>query len=560
MSFLDNIRIGRKLLLVFAILIAIMTASTVVTRFQVESAESAAQSVVNVSGILQSIGDMQASAVDQLLAVRGLLLTGDRSNIEIYTKRGADMDALWTDVRVRVKANPKAVEMVEAYKTAVENWRKTANRQIELMRRPLTVDQARTIESNGAGGDFLRDLKTRFQEIATLGDQIVQANLQQQQQAFSFLQIVSIAGSVLGVMLAVAAYFLLNRGISKPIVSITSTMGVISNGTYEVDVPGTGRGDEVGNMAEALEVFRQSLIENRRLQEEADARQKAELERAERIHAITQSFETDAEQMTSIVASAAAELENTAQSLRNLAENSTERATMVSAASEETSNSVETVASAASELSSSIAEITRQMGSANDLATETQRQAVETQTEVRGLAEDAERIGEVVNLIRDIAEQTNLLALNATIESARAGEAGKGFAVVANEVKTLASQTGKATEEIATQIAGVQSRTQHAVGANEKIAAKVSNVLEVATAVAAATEQQYSATNEISRNVEEVAAASRDVNVNIAEVRTSAEQTGKASAEVLTTAQELAKQADGLKARVDRFLSDVRAA
>jgi methyl-accepting chemotaxis protein len=558
--FLDNIRIGRKLLMVFGVLVSIMVASTATTYMQVRSADQAADSVARVSGILKSIDKMEASAIDQLQAVRGLLLTGDRANIDTYRRRAADMDALLDDVRQQVRDNPKTFELVESYGAIVADWRKTAERQIDLMRRPLTVDQARAIESNGAGSNFLRAIKQKYTLISILGGKVVAENYAQQKQAFSVLQIVAAVGSIVGVLLALVGYLLLNRGISRPIVALTSTMGEISNGNYDAQVGNIGRGDEVGDMAGALEVFRRKLIENRQLQAEADARQGAELDRAERIRAFAQSFEADAGKMTAIVSAAAEKLENTAESLKGLAETSSQRATMVSGSSEETSNSVDTVASATSELSSSIAEISRQMSSANELATETQRQATQTQGDMRGLAEDVDRIGTVVNLIREIAEQTNLLALNATIESARAGEAGKGFAVVANEVKTLASQTGKATEEIASQIAGVQSRTQVAVSANEKIAEKVADVLQVAGAVASATEQQYAATNEISRNVEEVAKASRDVNVNIVEVRASAEQTGKASADVLTTARDLARQADGLKSLVNRFLEDVRAA
>lgn len=559
MQMFNNLRIGRKLIIVFGLLIALLIASALATVFSVQRAQQAAVGTERVQGILTSLDEVHSEANKQLMVIRGLLLTGDRQNIKAFTESVGVMETTMASIKQRLTTS-EAAELLTQYEKQTAAWRAIAQQQIQLMRQPLTVDEARIIEANGTGQTYLDDISRTYADLRKVADTVFAQYRADSELAFEILLTAAIIGSVLGIAIAVIAYFLLNNSISKPIVSITDTMEALSGGAYEVNVPGTGRGDEVGSMAEALESFRKGLIEARTLQEEADARQKADLERAERIRKITQEFESDAAEMTSIVSAASTELEQTAQSLNQLAEGSTRRAAIVAASSEETSNSTETVATAATELSASIAEITQQMASANNLARETQQQAQQTEQEVRNLAEVTEKIGEVVNLIRDISEQTNLLALNATIESARAGEAGKGFAVVANEVKALAGQTGSATEQIARQIADVQQRTTSAVEAIALIARKVDDVLDVAAAVAAATEEQYSATNEISRNVEEVSGAARDVSENIGEVSAAAEQTDEASQELLSTSKELSKQATSLKSRVEKFLQDIRAA
>lgn len=363
------------------------------------------------------------------------------------------------------------------------------------------------------------------------------------------------------VLLATIAFgLLLSRSISRPIIGLRATMTEMASGNHNLIVPEQNRGDEIGEMAEAVEVFRQNMAENQRLQAEAADRQRMDRERADRLRLTTQSFETDAQSMSESVAVAAAGLETTAQMLNKIAEQSQQRTTMVSAASEQTSANVQTVATASTELAASITEISRQVSHANVVSRSAREEAEATQSQVQDLANAAEQIGAVVNLIQEIAEQTNLLALNATIESARAGEAGKGFAVVAQEVKHLAGQTAKATEEISSQIHAVQDRTRNAVSAIAKIVGRVGEVQEVAANVAAAVEEQDSATKEISRNVEEVSAAASEVNVNIADLRDAAGRTGNSSGEVLTTARELSRQAEALRARVDGFLEDVRSA
>ena len=560
MSFLNNISIGRKFAGAFGILVAIMLVSGALTFYQVNRAKEAANEVDRVNALLDTLDSMQALAIDQTGSIKELLISGDRSSIERFRADAASFDEASQKMLSGLVDGSASKQLTEEYVEVNHDWRETAEKQIALMRQPFTVDEARQIESNGAGRDYVATLSEKFDRLKQMGAEIVATANQQQDTVFLTVEIFAGGSALLGIVFAAMAYLTLTRGIATPISAMTGVMREMATGNHNVTVPGAGRGDEVGQMSEAVEVFRRNMVENERLQAEAAAKQKAELDRAQSLRDITQQFETEAQSMTTAVAEAATELEGTAQALNSIADQSTQRATVVASASEETSANVQTVATASTELSASISEISHQVSNANSLASAARNDAQSTEAEVRALDEAVQRIGTVVTLIQEIAEQTNLLALNATIESARAGDAGKGFAVVASEVKNLAGQTGKATEEIASQIQAVQDRTKTAVDAIAKIVTRVNEVQEVAAAVAAAVEEQDSATKEISRNVEEVASAANEVNTNITGVREAASETGESSGRVLTTARSLSEQAEGLKNRVQAFLRDVRAA
>ncbi len=283
---------------------------------------------------------------------------------------------------------------------------------------------------------------------------------------------------------------------------------------------------------------------------------KENADRALREHA--DRFEQTIKGMVEIVASAATQLQSTARTMEGTANSTSQRATVVASAAEDASANVQTVAAAAEELSASIAEISCQVSQSTDTANGAVAEAEKTNDQVQGLAEAAQKIGEVVSLINDIASQTNLLALNATIEAARAGEAGKGFAVVASEVKNLANQTAKATEEISAQITGIQNATQDAVHAIQGIGSTIGEISESSSAIAAAVEEQGAATQEIARNVEQASSGTTEVTTNINEVTQQATETGNAASQVLEAAGELASQAEKLSTEVSSFLHTIR--
>lgn len=348
------------------------------------------------------------------------------------------------------------------------------------------------------------------------------------------------------------------RSVSAPIGGLTGVMTALTDGDLAVVVPAQDRKDEVGTMARAVEVFKASLVNDREHAAEQQREQEERAARAERLSRLASEFDHAVRAQLSEVTEQATEMQEASAALMRSAESTSERATSVAAASEEASTNVETVATAAEELSASITEISRQVQDQSGRTQTASGAADSSRERVQGLAEKAKKIGEVMDLITSIAEQTNLLALNATIEAARAGDAGKGFAVVASEVKNLANQTAKATEEIATQIAAVQSETDMTVHAIEEIAQEVGSVAEIAGGIASAVEEQNAATQEIGRNVAQAAQGTQEVSSNIADVTRVASESGAASEQVLSVATSLSERAETLKALVQKFLSDVQ--
>jgi methyl-accepting chemotaxis protein len=367
--------------------------------------------------------------------------------------------------------------------------------------------------------------------------------------------------SGIAIVLAFAIAFLLARAIVRPVKAMTAAMGRLSSGDMTAEIPGTERKDEIGEMSQAVLVFKNSMVEAERLRQDQE-RQKAEAaaQRKADMARLADQFEAAVGGIVKTVASAATELRASAQSMSSTAEETNKQAQAVASASNEAATSVQTVAAAAEELSTSVDEIARQITQSNDVASKAVREAETTNSEVAGLATAAQRIGDVVRLIEEIASQTNLLALNATIEAARAGEAGKGFAVVASEVKTLATQTGKATEEISGQIAAVQSATQNSVTAIKGIGETIRSISTISGTIAAAVEEQTAATREIARNVQQAAQGTSEVTENIVSVSQAANDTGAAAGQVLGSAEELSHQAELLRGELSRFIEVVRAA
>jgi methyl-accepting chemotaxis protein len=370
--------------------------------------------------------------------------------------------------------------------------------------------------------------------------------------------------TVAGVGVAVGLLFgvlVAQAGVSRPMRVLVNLLQRMAKGE-EVVMSGTERGDEVGETARAVNEIRDMLAEKAKAEavakdvrdREATALRKAEM------HKLADSFQAAVGEIVDTVSSASAELEAAAGTLTRTADNTQQLSNSVASASEEASANVQSVASATEEMTGSVNEIGRQVQESSRIAHEAVKQAQQTDARIAELSQAAGRIGDVVKLITAIAEQTNLLALNATIEAARAGEAGRGFAVVASEVKALASQTAKATDEIGMQIAGMQTATQESVAAIKEIGGTILRISEIATTIASAVEEQGAATAEIARNVQQAAQGTAMVANNITEVNRGAGETGAASSQVLTSAQQLSGESSHLKLEVDKFLSTVRAA
>jgi methyl-accepting chemotaxis protein len=371
--------------------------------------------------------------------------------------------------------------------------------------------------------------------------------------------------------------------VGRPISRIGTVLLELANGNKAVAIPFTARSDEIGDAARAANTFRDNLVqmdrleaeqraaqdrtaeekqvaEERSLAEKTAAQERATAERKAAMHRLAAEFETAVGNIVETVSQASTELEAAATSLSKTAETTEQLSATVASASEDASDNVKSVAAATEELTGSVNEISRQVQESSKIAAEAVKQAERTDARINQLSAAAGKIGDVINLITAIAEQTNLLALNATIEAARAGEAGKGFAVVAQEVKALASQTAKATGEIGAQVGGIQSATQDSVTSIKEIGGTVRRISEIAATIAAAVEQQGSATGEIARNVQRAAQGTAQVATNITDVNRGATETGSASAQVLTSAQSLSTESNHLKLEVEKFLITVRAA
>jgi methyl-accepting chemotaxis protein len=558
MSFFADLRISKKLATAFGCVVLVTCGVSATVYSRLSFIEDSTHWTEHSYDVLQTMQDTMASMVDQETGVRGYLVGEDPKFLEPYKTGQEHYQSALAHVRELTADNPAQQGRLDELNRFAQTWRAdVAEKEIALMSKPETHDDARRMEAGGAGKISMDGIRGKVGEIEKVERDLLRARGADQNAAFSTAYTLSLAGCLVSLAFSIALGLVLTRAIAGPIARMTELMKRLAAGDKAVEIEGIGRRDEIGAMAEAVEVFKQNAIEAERLAMEQETERQAKERRAHRLEELTKGFESKVGHLAQALSSAASEMEATAQSMSSTAEQANRQAMSVATSAEQTSANVQTVASATEELASSVREIGRQAAQSSLISGKAVEDAKRTDATVQALAAGAQKIGVVVTLIQNIAGQTNLLALNATIEAARAGDAGKGFAVVASEVKSLANQTAKATEEIAGQVAQIQGVTEAAVTAIQSIGAVITEINEIATSIASAVEEQTAATQEIARNVQQAAQGTEEVTGNIGEVRQAATDTGAAASQVLGSAGELARHSSELRQEVDAFLSGV---
>lgn len=559
---INRLSIRLKLTATVSLLTLLIVLLGVVAAVSLRQVNGAGDAIRDVSlPSVHHLGDLNTATSDFRIAEATHILS--KAN-DVMTKAEADMKRLHTEIADARKGYEPLIatdEQRRNYEASRQKW------DAYLVENAKLLKMSREDDTQKATALFTGDSRKHFDDhsrfLTTLMDMAVKnAEIagDVSQKAYRKSLFIIIGTIAIAIVIAVAAFLVVTRSIVAPLLGMVAAMRRLADRDTGVAIPAIGRADEIGQMADTVQVFKNKMIEADQITEEQRAEQAHKEQRQRVIDAAIHDFDQSMSQTLEGLAESGRSLTGYAEAMASTAEETSRQAMSVAGASEEASTNVQTVASATEELTASINEISQQVCQSAQISSQAVEEALRTNTTVQSLSLAAQRIGEVVQLINAIAGQTNLLALNATIEAARAGEAGKGFAIVASEVKNLATQTAKATDDISAQINAIQDATGASVTAIKGIGDTITQINEIATVIASAVEEQGAATREIARNVQQAAAGTTEVSTNITDVTRAASETGSAAGQVLMAAGDLTRQADTLRHRVDSFLTTIRAA